>query len=168
MAEQAERARHGHFVGLLTFASGGVDVVTLMMIGGAFTSVITGNLIFVGRAVGTTSLTPAVHAILAVAGYILGVAAGSRLRLWFGRDRPGRGRSILNTGPLNTGPLSTGPAVAAVGDAGARRRMHAARGAQRRVDRVRHSSARRRYRRHAHRRRARARHAGRGRPRHRG
>jgi uncharacterized membrane protein YoaK (UPF0700 family) len=90
MAEQAERLRHAHWIGLLTFASGGVDVVTLMMIGGAFTSVITGNLIFVGRAIGTTSLTPAVHAILAVTGYILGVAAGSRLRLLFGRPAPSR------------------------------------------------------------------------------
>jgi uncharacterized membrane protein YoaK (UPF0700 family) len=87
-AQQAERSRHARFIGLLTFASGCVDVVTLMMIGGAFTSVITGNLIFVGRAIGTTSLTPAVHAVLAVAGYILGVATGSRLRLLFGRDRP--------------------------------------------------------------------------------
>ncbi|TVZ00749.1 DUF1275 domain-containing protein [Trebonia kvetii] len=90
MAEQAERHRHSYYIGLLTFASGCVDVVTLMMIGGAFTSVITGNLIFVGRAIGTTSLTPAVHAILAVIGYILGVAAGSRLRLLFGRPSTGQ------------------------------------------------------------------------------
>jgi uncharacterized membrane protein YoaK (UPF0700 family) len=75
-------------VGLLTFTSGCVDVVTLMTIGGAFTSVITGNLIFIGRAVGTQSLNPAVHAILAVAGYIAGVAAGSRLRHAFGRPAP--------------------------------------------------------------------------------
>jgi uncharacterized membrane protein YoaK (UPF0700 family) len=89
-AEQAEPPRHARYIGLLTFASGCVDVVTLMMIGGAFTSVITGNLIFVGRAIGTTALTPAVHAILAVVGYIVGVAAGSRLRLWFGRSGPSR------------------------------------------------------------------------------
>ncbi len=83
MAEQEKRHRHAHFVGLLTFASGCVDVVTLMLIGGAFTSVITGNLIFIGRAAGTTTLTPAVHAILAVIGYVLGVAVGSRLRVLF-------------------------------------------------------------------------------------
>ena len=70
---------HAPQVGLLTFASGCVDAVTLMAIGGSFTSVITGNLIFVGRAIGTSSLTPALHAIMAVAGYVLGVAAGSRL-----------------------------------------------------------------------------------------
>jgi uncharacterized membrane protein YoaK (UPF0700 family) len=104
-AEQAERPQHAHYIGLLTFASGCVDVVTLMMIGGAFTSVITGNLIFVGRAIGTTSLTPAVHAILAVAGYILGVAAGSRLRLVLGRGRPARGGSA-EARPSAPWPLS--------------------------------------------------------------
>jgi uncharacterized membrane protein YoaK (UPF0700 family) len=85
MPESAQAARHAHLVGLLTFTSGCVDVVTLMAIGGAFTSVITGNLVFIGRAAGTQSLSPAVHAILAVAGYIAGVAAGSRLRQSFGR-----------------------------------------------------------------------------------
>ena len=83
--EQAERARHAHLVGLLTFTSGCVDVVTLMIIGGAFTSVITGNLIFVGRAIGTSSLNPALHAVMAVAGYAVGVAAGARLRQLFDR-----------------------------------------------------------------------------------
>jgi uncharacterized membrane protein YoaK (UPF0700 family) len=86
--EPPERPRHAHLVGLLTFTSGCVDVVSLMAIGGAFTSVITGNLIFVGRAIGTSSLSPALHAIMAVAGYVLGVAAGSRLRQLLGRRGP--------------------------------------------------------------------------------
>lgn len=72
--------RQAHLVGLLTFTSGCVDVVTLMTLGGTFTSVVTGNLIIVGRAIGTTSLTPAVHVAVAVAGYVLGVALGSRIR----------------------------------------------------------------------------------------
>ena len=84
MPESANNLRHAHLVGLLTFTSGCVDVVTLMVIGGAFTSVITGNLIFIGRAIGQQSLSPAVHAILAVAGYIAGVAVGSKLRQIFG------------------------------------------------------------------------------------
>jgi uncharacterized membrane protein YoaK (UPF0700 family) len=84
----ADPSRRTHLVGLLAFTSGGVDVVTLMTLGGAFTSVITGNLIFTGRAVGTSALTPAVHAILAVAGYIVGVAAGSRLREAAARGAP--------------------------------------------------------------------------------
>jgi uncharacterized membrane protein YoaK (UPF0700 family) len=82
------RPRHAHLVGLLTFTSGCVDVVTLMIIGGTFTSVITGNLIIVGRAIGTSSLTPAVHVLVAVAGYAAGVAAGARLRRRFGRRTP--------------------------------------------------------------------------------
>jgi uncharacterized membrane protein YoaK (UPF0700 family) len=79
MPEPAERRRHVHLIGLLTFATGGIDVVALMVIGGSFTSVITGNLIFIGRAIGTSSLSPALHAIVAVAGYVAGVAVGSRL-----------------------------------------------------------------------------------------
>jgi uncharacterized membrane protein YoaK (UPF0700 family) len=50
-----------------------------MAIGGAFTSVITGNVIFVGRAVGTSSLSPALHVVMSIVGYITGVALGSRL-----------------------------------------------------------------------------------------
>jgi uncharacterized membrane protein YoaK (UPF0700 family) len=81
-----ERPRHVHLlVSLLTFTSGCVDVVTLTVIGGAFTSVITGNLIFIGRAIGTSSPTPALHAVMGVVGYVLGVAAGSRLAHMVGR-----------------------------------------------------------------------------------
>ena len=79
MADHPQRPRHLYLVGLLTFASGCVDAVTLTVIGGAFTSVITGNLILVGRGIGTTTLEPALHAIMAVAGYVAGVAVGSRL-----------------------------------------------------------------------------------------
>ncbi len=71
MSRTDERRRHAPLVGLLTFTSGCVDVVTLMAIGGAFTSVITGNLIFIGRAIGTSSLTPALHAIMAVAALLV-------------------------------------------------------------------------------------------------
>jgi len=88
MAEPAERRRQAHLIGLLTFTSGGIDVVTLMVIGGSFTSVITGNLIFIGRAIGTSSLSPALHAIMAVAGYVAGVAVGSRLRQLLSRRAP--------------------------------------------------------------------------------
>jgi uncharacterized membrane protein YoaK (UPF0700 family) len=86
--QRTGRPRHVPLVGLLAFTSGCVDAVTLMVIGGAFTSVITGNLIFTGRAVGTESLGPALHAVMSVAGYILGVAAGSKLRQLFGRRGP--------------------------------------------------------------------------------
>jgi uncharacterized membrane protein YoaK (UPF0700 family) len=88
MTEPLKSPRQAYLVGLLTFTSGCVDVVTLMAIGGAFTSVITGNIIFVGRSIGTSSLSPALHAIMAVAGYVLGVAVGSRLRRLLGRHAP--------------------------------------------------------------------------------
>ena len=88
MAEPEERRRQAHLIGLLAFASGSIDVVTLMVIGQSFTSVITGNLIFIGRAIGTSSLTPALHAIMAVAGYVAGVAVGSRLRQLLSRGAP--------------------------------------------------------------------------------
>jgi uncharacterized membrane protein YoaK (UPF0700 family) len=88
MTERSEHRPHAHLVGLLTFASGCVDVVTLMTIGGTFTSVITGNLIFVGRAIGTLSPTPALHAAVAIVGYVAGVAVGSRLVSLVGRSAP--------------------------------------------------------------------------------
>jgi uncharacterized membrane protein YoaK (UPF0700 family) len=79
MADHPDRPRHLYLVGLLTFASGCVDAVTLTVIGGAVTSVITGNLILAGRGLGTATLEPALHAVMAVAGYVAGVAIGSRL-----------------------------------------------------------------------------------------
>jgi uncharacterized membrane protein YoaK (UPF0700 family) len=88
VADPTPPARHARLVGLLAFASGGVDAVTLMALGGAFTSVITGNLVFIGRAAGTSSLTPALDAITAVVGYMAGVAVGSRLAHVGGDAKP--------------------------------------------------------------------------------
>src|ERR1700761_7572581 len=85
MADDPGRPRHLPLIGLLTFATGCVDAVTLTIIGGAFTSVITGNMILIGRGLGTTTLEPALHAIMAVAGYVAGVAIGSRLAQLAGR-----------------------------------------------------------------------------------
>ena len=73
----AGQRRHLYLVGLLAFTSGCGDVVALLALGGAFTSVITGNLIFIGRAAGTESLSPAVHAVIAVLGYMAGVLVGA-------------------------------------------------------------------------------------------
>jgi uncharacterized membrane protein YoaK (UPF0700 family) len=105
MSRTNERPRHAPLVGLLTFTSGCVDVVTLMALGGAFTSVITGNLIFIGRAIGTSSLDPALHAIMAVVGYVAGVAAGSRLRQFAAARLAPR-----TAGPLGTEPRASQPA----------------------------------------------------------
>jgi len=104
MSRTDERPPHPPLVGLLTFTSGCVDVVTLMALGGAFTSVITGNLIFIGRAIATSSLDPALHAIMAVAGYVAGVAVGSRLRQFADARLAARA-----TGPLTTGSGAAWP-----------------------------------------------------------
>jgi uncharacterized membrane protein YoaK (UPF0700 family) len=111
MSRSVERPRQAPLVGLLTFTSGCVDVVTLMALGGAFTSVITGNLIFIGRAIGTSSLDPALHAIMAVAGYVAGVAVGSRLRQ-FAAARLGTRRPARAAGPLTTESQAAWPPAA--------------------------------------------------------
>ena len=67
MPEQSRRPPPAYLVGLLTFTSGCVDVVTLMALGGVYTSIVTGNLVLVGRAIGTSSLSAALHVVMAVA-----------------------------------------------------------------------------------------------------
>jgi uncharacterized membrane protein YoaK (UPF0700 family) len=55
-------------VGLLTLATGCVDVVSLSALGGAVTSVVTGNLVFVGRGIGSSTFAGAAHIVIGVAG----------------------------------------------------------------------------------------------------
>jgi len=72
---------------LLTFASGASDVASFTRLGNVFTSVMTGNMAVFGLSLARGSLSLALHTLLAVCGYVLGVAAGTRL-LWF-RAKPG-------------------------------------------------------------------------------
>jgi uncharacterized membrane protein YoaK (UPF0700 family) len=72
----AERRRPG-LTGVLAFASGSLDAVALMGLGGAFTSVVTGNLVFTGRALGTWSGASVAYPVAAVAGFTGGVAVGT-------------------------------------------------------------------------------------------
>jgi uncharacterized membrane protein YoaK (UPF0700 family) len=72
----AERWRPG-LTGVLAFASGSLDAVALMGLGGAFTSVVTGNLVFTGRALGTWSGATVAYPVAAVAGFTGGVAVGT-------------------------------------------------------------------------------------------
>jgi uncharacterized membrane protein YoaK (UPF0700 family) len=72
----AERRRPG-LTGVLAFASGSLDAVALMGLGGAFTSVVTGNLVFTGRALGTWSGASVAYPVAAVAGFMGGVAVGT-------------------------------------------------------------------------------------------
>ncbi|MEV6230927.1 YoaK family protein [Saccharopolyspora shandongensis] len=75
---------------LLAFGSGAVDIASFTRLGDVFSSVMTGNLVLLGIAIARASAPLAVHALVAIAGYIAGVAAGSRIagaprtrgRLW--------------------------------------------------------------------------------------
>jgi uncharacterized membrane protein YoaK (UPF0700 family) len=63
----------------LTFASGAMDVASFTRLGTVFTSVMTGNIVLWGLAAARGSLTLATHTAVAIAGYIAGVAGGSRI-----------------------------------------------------------------------------------------
>jgi uncharacterized membrane protein YoaK (UPF0700 family) len=63
----------------LTFASGASDVTAFTRLGSVFTSVMTGNIVLLGLAVARASLTLFEHTTVAIAGYIAGVIAGTRV-----------------------------------------------------------------------------------------
>ena len=62
---------------LLTFASGASDVTSFTRLGGVFTSVMTGNITVFGLSLARGSASLALHTVVAVAGYVTGVAAGT-------------------------------------------------------------------------------------------
>ncbi len=64
---------------LLTLATGAVDAISFMALGGVFTSVMTANLALLGLSVGSAEPSLAEHAALAIVGYICGVLLGSRI-----------------------------------------------------------------------------------------
>ena len=61
----------------LTFGSGAADVASFTLLGGVFTSVMTGNIVLWGLAAARGSLTLASHTAVSIAGYIAGVAGGA-------------------------------------------------------------------------------------------
>jgi uncharacterized membrane protein YoaK (UPF0700 family) len=67
----------------LTFASGATDVASYTRLGNVFTSVMTGNIVLLGLAVARHSLTLASHSLVSIAGYITGVAGGTRIARGF-------------------------------------------------------------------------------------
>lgn len=73
-----ERRRDVLVVGL-AFATGAMDAIGVLGLGGVFTSVMTGNLVVLGLGLGDLDGGRALRAGLAVAGYIGGVGAGSAL-----------------------------------------------------------------------------------------
>jgi uncharacterized membrane protein YoaK (UPF0700 family) len=61
----------------LTFGSGATDVSAFTRLGGVFTSVMTGNIVFFGLAAAERSVSLASHTTVAIAGYIAGVAVAT-------------------------------------------------------------------------------------------
>lgn len=63
----------------LAFAGGATDLASFTRLGGVFASVMTGNLVLLGLAVARASGVLAAHAGASFAGYIAGVAVGSKI-----------------------------------------------------------------------------------------
>jgi uncharacterized membrane protein YoaK (UPF0700 family) len=64
---------------VLAAVSGATDVIGFLALGGAFSSVMTGNMVLVGIAVGRGEQGPLTHVGVAIAAYIVGCALGARL-----------------------------------------------------------------------------------------
>lgn len=87
--EQLMRRRH-LLVLVLTFTSGATDATGFLALGGAFTSVMTGNIVLLGLSAARADGQLAGHAAMAIACYVAGCALGARLagppgeghRLW--------------------------------------------------------------------------------------
>jgi len=62
---------------LLTLTTGAVDAVTFLVLGKVFSSVITGNMVLLGVAAATHSLSEAIHSGIAIGGYSAGVLLGA-------------------------------------------------------------------------------------------
>jgi len=73
---------------LLTFASGASDVASFTRLGDVFTSVMTGNMTIFGLSLARGSVSLASHTAVAVAGYVTGVATGTRV-MWHHAARNG-------------------------------------------------------------------------------
>jgi uncharacterized membrane protein YoaK (UPF0700 family) len=63
----------------LAFGTGAMDVASVTLLGGVFSSVMTGNLVLLGLAAARPSGELAAHAALAFAGYVTGAAIGTRI-----------------------------------------------------------------------------------------
>lgn len=74
----AARRRHA-LVALLTLTAGATDAIGLLALGGAFTSVMTGNLVLLGTAAATTDAQLAGRTAAAICCYVLGCGLGARL-----------------------------------------------------------------------------------------
>lgn len=69
------RRRHALVV-VLTFVTGSADATGFLALGGAFSSVMTGNMVLLGLSAGTASAALAINSGSAIASYIMGVLIG--------------------------------------------------------------------------------------------
>jgi uncharacterized membrane protein YoaK (UPF0700 family) len=70
--------RRDALVAVLALTAGATDAVTFLGLGGVFSSVMTANMVLLGLSVGHQNGPRALHAAVALAGYILGALAASR------------------------------------------------------------------------------------------
>ena len=73
---------------LLSASSGSLDAISFLALGAAFASVMTGNIVFMGVAVGTSNATLALSCGVAILGYAGGVSLGSWLCARWARSEP--------------------------------------------------------------------------------
>jgi uncharacterized membrane protein YoaK (UPF0700 family) len=97
----------------LAACAGAVDLLAFTHFGGAFASIITGNLVTLGSGIGTGNLGKVVSVVIAVAGFATGVALWARL--W--RSRPGAVLGLLGVEMLLVVVLAAG-LLSADGDPG--------------------------------------------------
>jgi uncharacterized membrane protein YoaK (UPF0700 family) len=72
-------ARRHAFVVVLAVVSGATDAIGFLGLGGAFTSVMTGNMVLVGLGAGRQDGTLVSHASLAIAAFVVGCVIGARV-----------------------------------------------------------------------------------------
>lgn len=77
-ATHQQRVRNALLV-MLTAASGAVDAISFLGLGQVFTAVMTGNMVFLGLAIGRGAFGSAARSAASIPGYALGVAMGTRL-----------------------------------------------------------------------------------------
>jgi uncharacterized membrane protein YoaK (UPF0700 family) len=70
----------------LTFGSGAMDVAAFTRLGNVFTGVMTGNIVLTGLSIARGSVSLLLHAVCAIGGYVVGVAAGTRIA-WHRRPK---------------------------------------------------------------------------------
>lgn len=68
-----------NLVVLLTFVTGATDATAFEKLGNVFTSVMTGNMVLLGLAIGKGNASPIVHVALALIAYVTGAMVGGRI-----------------------------------------------------------------------------------------